>query len=192
MLDINGLLGISAIIGGLKFGEQKYNIDSSNSYISMLLVAIGISMVLPHFIDAKFMDSFMWFIVVIFILLYFVFTKIQLKDHKYFFEYKNTNIHSVEHFVEDIDIKYHITLLVIYIIIIGFLSEILALFMENTLQSLGLPLALGALAVALISASPELIVAIRASLDNRMQTVVNIAFGASLATVLLTYPLHIS
>jgi Ca2+:H+ antiporter len=188
MLDINGLLGISAIIGGLKFGEQKYNIDSSNSYISMLLVAIGISMVLPHFIDAKFMDSFMWFIVVIFILLYFVFTKIQLKDHKYFFEYKNTNIHSVEHLVEDIDIKYHITLLVIYIIIIGFLSEILALFMENTLQSLGLPLALGALAVALISASPELIVAIRASLDNRMQTVVNIAFGASLATVLLTVP----
>jgi len=82
---------------------------------------------------------------VIFILLYFVFTKIQLKDHKYFFEYKNANIHSVEHLVEDIDIRYHITLLVIYIIIIGFLSEILALFMENTLQSLGLPLALGAL-----------------------------------------------
>jgi len=52
--------------------SEKYNIDSSNSYISMLLVAIGISMVLPHFIDAKFMDSFMWFIVVIFILLYLV------------------------------------------------------------------------------------------------------------------------
>ncbi len=60
--------------------------------------------------------------------------------------------------------------------------------MENSLQALGLPLALGALGVAIISASPELIVAIRASLDNRMQTVINIALGASLATVLLTIP----
>ena len=48
MLDINGLLGLAAIIGGLKYGEQPYNVDSSNSYLSMLLVAIGIAMVLPH------------------------------------------------------------------------------------------------------------------------------------------------
>ena len=37
MLDINGLLGIAAIIGGIKYGEQPYNVDSSNSYLSMLL-----------------------------------------------------------------------------------------------------------------------------------------------------------
>ncbi|MCK4441469.1 MAG: calcium:proton antiporter, partial [Sulfurovaceae bacterium] len=77
MLDINGLLGISAIIGGLKFGEQPYNIDSSNSYLSMLLVAIGLAMVLPQFIGIEKQEIFMWFIVVIFIALYLVFTKIQ-------------------------------------------------------------------------------------------------------------------
>jgi Ca2+:H+ antiporter len=42
--------------------------------------------------------------------------------------------------------------------------------------------------VAVISAAPELITAIRAAVDNRMQTVINIALGASLATVLLTIP----
>jgi len=189
MLDINGLLGLSAIIGGLKFGEQPYNIDSSNSYISMLLVAIGLSMTLPHFINPDYREDFMWFIVVIFILLYIVFTKIQLKDHKYFFEYRKEDKNQKKnHKVVRINAPYHITLLIVYIVVIGFLSEILALFMENSLQSLGLPLALGALAVAVISASPELIVAIRASLDNRMQTVINIALGASLATVLLTIP----
>jgi len=83
---------------------------------------------------------------------------------------------------------YHITLLVTYIVVIGFLSEILALFMDNTLNIIGLPPALGALGVAVISASPELIVAVRASLNNRMQSVINIAFGASLATLLLTIP----
>jgi len=189
MLDINGLLGVSAIIGGIKFGEQPYNIDSSNSYLSMLLVSIGLSMILPQFITADKQHIFMWFIVVIFIVLYLVFTKIQLKKHKYFFEYNRDNsTHNEAHTDKNINAKYHTILLVVYIIMIGLLSELLAVFMDNNLTELGLPLALGAVGVAIISASPELIVAIRASLDNRMQTVINIALGASLATILLTVP----
>jgi Ca2+:H+ antiporter len=187
MLDINGLLGVAAIIGGIKFGEQPYNVDSSNSYLSMLLVAIGIAMVLPHFIEPKSQTLFMWFITIIFILLYLVFTKIQLKNHKYFFEY-NVGKENHSHHNRNINGLYHSILLVVYILIIGFLSEILSIFMTNNLQELGLPMALGAVSVAIISASPELIVAIRAALDNRMQTVINIALGASLATILLSVP----
>jgi len=190
MLDINGLLGISAIIGGLKFGEQPYNVDSSNSYMSMLLVAIGLSMVLPHFIDNVHHAIFMWFIVFVFILLYIVFTKVQLKNHKYFFEYihEDEDINQKQNNKEDINGWYHSILLIAYILIIGFLSEVLSVFMSNMLQNLGLPLALGAVGVALISASPELIVAFRSALRNNMQTVINIALGASLATILLTVP----
>jgi Ca2+:H+ antiporter len=189
MLDINGLLGMAAIIGGIKFGEQAYNVDSSNSYLSMLIVAIGIAMVLPHFIGDTHISMFMIFLVIVFILLYLMFTKIQLKNHKYFFEYTQDGEslnHSSSH--DEINAWYHAILLVVYIVMIGFLSEILSVFMNNNLQELGLPLALGAVGVAVISASPELIVAFRAALDNRMQTVINIALGASLATILLTVP----
>ena len=189
MLDINGLLGFAAIIGGIKFGEQPYNVDSSNSYLSMLLVAIGLSMVLPNLVDAEHIDSYMWFIVGVFVLLYIVFTKVQLKKHKYFFEYKGEESCTNEsHHHEGINGWYHAILLVIYIGLIGFMSEILAVFMEHNLEYLGLPLALGAVGVALISASPELIVALRSALRNNMQTVINIALGASLATILLTVP----
>jgi len=190
MLDINGLLGIAAIIGGIKYGEQPYNVDSSNSYMSMLLVAVGLSMVLPHFVDNAHLSMYMWFIVVVFILLYIVFTKVQLKKHKYFFEYKSEaecddGVCSTH---EGINVWYHAILLLIYIALIGLMSEILAVFMEHDLKILGMPLALGAVGVALISASPELIVAFRAALRNNMQTVINIALGASLATILLTVP----
>lgn len=191
MLDINGLLGISAIIGGLKFGEQAYNVDSSNSYMSMLLVAIGLAMVLPHFIGDTHQVVFRWFLVFVFILLYIVFTKVQLKNHKYFFEYTIGEVCSnEEHTTNKANINgwYHAILLLVYILIIGFLSEILSVFMSNMLQEVGLPLALGAVGVALISASPELIVAFRSALRNNMQTVINIALGASLATILLTVP----
>jgi len=190
MLDINGLLGIAAIIGGIKHGEQQYNVDSTNSYMSMILVSIGIAMVVPHFINPESMNMYVNFTIVIFILLYVIFTRIQLNEHRYFFEYKNGN-NEHEHIDEDkssINGVYHASILILSIIMIGLLSEILAIFMSNNLDLLGLPLALGAFAVALISASPELITAVRAAQNNNMQTVVNIAVGASLATVLLTIP----
>jgi len=190
MLDINGLLGIAAIIGGIKYGEQPYNVDSSNSYLSMLLVAIGIAMVLPHFIDTAHHDMFMLFNVVTFTLLYVVFTRIQLKSHKYFFEYEDKNTCADGHCPPDTEINawYHAFNLVISIVIIGMLAEVLSIFMGNTLETFGLPLAIGAVGVAVISAAPELITAVRAAVDNRMQTVINIALGASLATILLTIP----
>ena len=192
MLDINGLLGIAAIIGGIKYGEQPYNVDSSNSYLSMLLVAIGIAMVLPHFIDTAHHNMFMMFNVVMFVLLYVVFTRIQLTSHKYFFEHDggdevcDASGHCEPH--EEINAWYHSFILVASIVLIGVLAEILSVFMGNTLETFELPLAIGAVGVAVISAAPELITAVRAAVDNRMQTVINIALGASLATILLTIP----
>lgn len=192
MLDINALLGLAAIIGGIKHGEQAYNVDSSNSYLSMLLVAIGIAMVIPHFMDAAHIDNYMMFNVLMFLLLYITFTRIQVASHKYFFEYSpqetetsEVDGHSQHHGING---WYHSVNLVMSIIAIGVLSEILAVFMGNTLSTYGLPLSIGAVGVAVISAAPELITAVRAALENRMQTVVNIALGASLATILLTVP----
>ncbi len=136
MLDINALLGLAAIIGGIKYGEQPYNIDSSNSYLSMLLVAIGIAMVVPHFMDAAHIDNYMMFNVVMFVLLYITFTRIQVASHKYFFEYETEEIgtNAIEGHSEHPEINgwYHSVNLIMAIIAIGVLSEILAIFMSNT------------------------------------------------------------
>ncbi len=189
MLDINGLLGIAAIIGGIKYGEQKYNVDSTNSYMSMILVSMGIAMVIPHFVEAEKLTMYFNFTIVMFILLYIIFTRVQLKEHRYFFVYhdgEEAAAHAED--TSHINGAYHAIILVLSIIMIGLLSEILSLFMENNLKEFGLPLALGAFSVAIISASPELITAVKAAANDNMQTVVNIAIGASLATVLLTIP----
>ncbi len=187
MLDINGLLGLAAIIGGIKHGEQPYNVDSSNSYLSMLLVATGIAMVIPHFVTESHHSMYMSFNVVLFVLLYVTFTRIQVTSHKYFFEYEGDG-EQEHHEAEEINAWYHGFNLLLSIILIGMLSEILAVFMGHTLEHFGMPMAIGAVGVAVISAAPELITAVRAAVDNRMQTVVNIALGASLATILLTIP----
>jgi Ca2+:H+ antiporter len=57
------------------------------------------------------------------------------------------------------------------------------------MAGLGMPPIVLGLVVAAISACPEILTAMRAALADRMQSVVNIAMGASLSTVILTVPI---
>jgi Ca2+:H+ antiporter len=193
MLDINGILGIAAIIGGIRHGEQKYNVDSSNSYISMILVAVGIGMVLPDFIEAESLTAYSIFNIVVMLVMYVVFTRIQTVNHRYFFEYPYRSRKGETVAAEEVEQgpsgTWHGGLLFIYIALIGVLAEVLSVFLNAGIEATGLPLALAAVSVALISGSPEILTAVRAAYEDRMQTVVNIALGASLATVLMTIPL---
>ncbi|MEO5573946.1 MAG: calcium:proton antiporter [Gammaproteobacteria bacterium] len=193
MLDINGIIGVAAIIGGIKHGQQKYNVDSSNSYIAMILVAVGVTMVIPDFIELNDVALYSIFNIVVIAALYALFTRIQIVEHRYFFEYtpameaaRAQNTVMGNH--NEVSGRYHIGLLIALIVAIGALAEVLSVFLNEGITQTGLPILLAGVVVALISASPEILTAVRAALDNRMQTVVNIALGASLATVLMTIP----
>jgi len=190
MLDINGILGIAAIIGGIQHGEQKYNVDSSNSYIAMILAAVGIGMVVPDFIEPHHWRTYSVFSILAMAAMYVAFTRLQTIEHRYFFEWKSAEAeeHHDHHAAGGESIGYSGTMLVVYIAVIGVLAELLSVFMNVGLEATGLPLALAAVSVAVISASPEILTALRAARADRMQTAINIALGASLATVLMTIP----
>jgi Ca2+:H+ antiporter len=189
MIDINGIIGIAAIIGGLRHGEQKYNLDASNSYIAMLLVSLGISMFIPDFVPAASWQMYSVFTIGIMLVLYGVFLRIQTVEHRYFFRYQKSGSVAepcAEHAATPI--AAHVGLLVLSVVLIGVLAEILSALMEPAAQLFSIPAAIPAVMIALISAGPEILTAMRAALRDEMQTVINIALGASLATVLLTVP----
>lgn len=186
MLDINGIIGIAAIIGGLKHGAQKYNLSSANSYIAMLLVALGIGMFVPEFVPDDKWIPYSAFSVVMMALLYIAFLRLQTIEHRQFFEYGQ-----IEHEVHDTVASpnwIHAAVLIGAVAGVGVLSEVLSVLLNAGLEGTGLPMSIPAVMVALISASPELMAALRAAQHDRMQTTMNIALGASLATVLLTLP----
>ncbi|MDH5546944.1 MAG: calcium:proton antiporter [Gammaproteobacteria bacterium] len=188
MIDMNGILGVAAIIGGIHHGEQKYNMDGSNSYISMLLVAVGISMFIPEFISADNMKSYFIFSILVTLILYVIFLRVQTVEHRYFFQYGGAGGHEETQSTHQKSNSWHVLLLVFTIVVIGVLAEILAVFLDHGMEASGLPMAIPAVLVALISASPEILTAVRAAMKDQMQTVINIGLGASLATVLLTVP----
>jgi Ca2+:H+ antiporter len=245
MLDINGILGLAALMGGLKHGEQAYNDDSSRTYSVMILTAMGISMVVPEFIPIARWQLYSGFTIVVMLVLYSLFLRMQTGPHSYFFSYSYPEKRKrrassagassgaataagsaatvsattaaastasataqlaatasaaapqdlaadgapvVAHDAEHTRIKESISVLVFGVIVIGALAEVMSKTLQLGLSSTGAPPIVTALLVATISAGPEILTALRAALANRMQSVVNIALGASLSTVILTVP----
>ena len=192
MLDINGILGLAALLGGLKHGEQPYNDNSGKTYGVMILTAIGISMIVPEFVPDDKWHYYSGFTIIAMIALYGLFLRMQVGQHSYFFSYsypraeRKTATPDEPHADEPASAS--IITILIGVVIIGALAEFMSAFMTEGLRDTGAPIALTAIVVAAISAAPEILTALRAALKNRMQATVNIAMGASLSTVILTVP----
>ncbi|SCX83735.1 calcium:proton antiporter [Rhizobium sp. NFACC06-2] len=196
MIDINGILGLAALLGGLRHGEQPYNDDSGKTYGVMILTAMGISMIVPEFIPNESWHVYSAFTIVAMIALYALFLKMQVGPHSYFFSYayprkahpagQASDGHAEEE--DEGSVPLSIGLIIAGVVLIGVLAEFMSAFLSESLEGTSAPPALMAVVVATISASPEILTALRSALRNRMQAVVNIAMGASLSTVILTVP----
>jgi Ca2+:H+ antiporter len=192
MLDINGILGLAALMGGLKHGEQSYNDDSARTYSVMILTAMGVSMVVPEFIPSANWKLYSAFTIGAMIVLYTLFLRMQVGPHSYFFSYsypeKKKRREPSEAPAEPANLTLSIGTLVLGVVVIGALAEVMSKTVDLGLEGTGAPPVMTAILVAAISAAPEILTALRAALANRMQSVVNIALGASLSTVILTVP----
>ena len=213
MLDINGILGLAALLGGLKHGEQPYNDDSGKTYGVMILTAMGISMIVPEFVPHAKWSYYSAFTIFAMLALYALFLRMQVGRHSYFFSYsyprrvatrasKTAAAHGKatgdvaaesheaeeEHSDEKGSIAASIGVILFGVVLIGILAEFMSALMTEGLRDTGAPPMMMAIVVAAISAAPEIMTALKAALRNRMQATVNIAMGASLSTVILTVP----
>ncbi|WP_027488323.1 calcium:proton antiporter [Allorhizobium undicola] len=210
MLDINGILGLAALLGGLRHGEQPYNDDSGKTYGVMILTAMGISMIVPEFVPDEKWHYYSVFTIFAMLALYGLFLRMQVGAHSYFFSYSyprganaaNSNSsaakstsgkaedeespHEAEGQADPVAVS--VTVILLGVVLIGILAEFMSAFLSEGLAGTGAPPAIMAILVAAISAAPEIMTALRAALHNRMQATVNIALGASLSTVILTVP----
>ncbi|MGJ8515313.1 calcium:proton antiporter [Carnimonas bestiolae] len=203
MLDMNGIIGLAALLGGFKHGEQVYNDDSSKSYVVMILTAMGVTMVLPRMLPETNWVEFSIFNIAAMVVLYGVFLRMQTGPHSYFFAYNYPDKRKPKqkkldqqggaagaepHHQAPANLWWSIIVLIVGVVLTGLLAEVMSTGMSVSTKGLPLPPLFVAVVVALISASPEILTALRAALANRMQSVINIALGASLSTVVLTVP----
>jgi len=191
MIVTNGLIGLAMILGGLKHGEQRFNLKSSNSFFSMIIAFVTLGLILPNFIPPTYLESYYIFLIVISTLLYILFLRIQTFEHSYFFTFGNDGDSSAQTHIEakeDISGVYHALMLILTLIPLIVLAKSLAVVLDYGIEITGAPVDLAALIVALLILSPEGLTAIRAGRNNEMQRVVNIGLGSALATIGMTIP----
>src|SRR5881227_4003158 len=194
MIALNGLVGLSLMLGGLRYREQHYNIQGVNAYLKVIMALAVLGLVLPNFTTSTSGPTFSTeqeiFFASVSLLLYAVFLLIQTLRHRgYFLDVKGTPTkHSAHHLPQVRSTSFHAVLLLLYLAAVIFLAEKFAVPLDNSIEQFHMPQAFGGAIIAALVLSPEGLGGIRASLQNQLQRSINILFGSVLATIGLTIP----
>ena len=194
MIALNGLVGLSLLLGGLWYREQHYNLQGVNAYLNVIMTLAVLGLVLPNFTTTTSGPTFSTeqeiFLIAVSLLLYAIFLLIQTVRHrKYFVDSRETAAtNSAHHLHQTGSLGFHATLLLLYLLAVISLAEKFAIPLDNSIEKFHMPDAFGGAVIAVLVLCPEGLGAIEASLQNQLQRSVNILLGSVLATIGLTIP----
>ena len=194
MIALNGLVGLSLMLGGLRYREQHYNIQGVNAYLNVIMALGVLGLVLPNFTTSTSGPTFSTeqgiFFASVSLLLYAIFLLIQTLRHRgYFLDVKEiATQHSPRHLARVRSTGFHAVMLLLYLVTVIFLAEKFAIPLDNSIEQFHMPQAFGGAIIAALVLSPEGLGGITASLHNQLQRSINILFGSVLATIGLTIP----
>ncbi len=208
IVDMNVLLGLAVFIGGLAFKEQEHNEDTSSTYTTILLVASSALLVPSILQQTKHSDEDLLLSSIIIACVLFVFYIIiyifQTKTHSHFFKstarsrifrYKRKLGNDGDEEEEQYDLfdtlstGWNFFMIFVLIALIGVVAEVFASEGMRLVETYHFPVGLAGLIIAIISVAPEIATAIKAAKNDQIQRVVNIAMGASTASIMLAVPI---
>ncbi|MDO8262701.1 MAG: hypothetical protein Q7T21_05695 [Gallionella sp.] len=198
MIMLNGKVGLTLLIGGLKYKEQDYNLQGANAFLAVILPLAVIGLVIPNYTssspDQTFSPIQAAFLIIVSVALYGVFLTIQNGRHRAYFRIARQTAETKDakrkwRIVHEVhSVPYHLLLLLAYMGPLVILSQQIAVPIDFTVRVLGAPVALAGLLIAMLVLAPESFGAVRAALANDLQRAVNILLGSVLATIGLTIP----
>lgn len=198
MIVINGLLGVTLLIGGLKHHEQYYNTQGASVYLGVLIPVAGLGMILPRFMTSapggEVSPMMAVFLLANSALLYAAFLWIQSSRHHAYFKQPELEIagdpesEDEHHGFVIRSVAFHALFLVLCMLPIVLLSKKMAILADHGIEILGAPQALGGFLVATLVLTPEAMAAIKSAWANRLQRTINISLGSAVATIGLTIP----
>jgi len=193
MIALSCLVGLSLLLGGLRYREQHYNIYGVNAYLNVIMALSVLGLVLPNFTTSTSGPTFSTeqeiFFAAVSLLLYGIFLLIQTLRHRgYFLDWKQTATTHSHRSPQVRSTGFHALMLVLYLAAVMFLAEKFAVPLDNSIEKFHMPQAFGGAIIAALVLSPEGLGGISASLRNQLQHSINILFGSVLATIGLTIP----
>ncbi len=193
MIILGGMVGVALLAGGWRHSEQHYNLQSANTYLSVIIPLALLTLSLPNFTVTTPGPTLSFaqqaFLVVISIGLYCAFLAIQTGRHRRYFMTEEEAVEEPSHAAKGgRGLAWHASLLVAYILPVVLLAEQLAHPIDYLIETLKVPAPLGGVIIAMLVATPEAISATRSAWMNRVQRSINIFLGSVLSTIGLTVP----
>ncbi len=194
MIALNGLVGFSLLLGGLRHREQNYNLQGAGAYLNTIMALVVLGLVLPNFTTSlagpRLTTVQEIFLIVLTVLLYAIFLFIQTGRHRGYFkdgaDEKNSDDHHSQMNLRSTG--FHAAMLFLYLVVVIVLAEKFAIPLDNCIERFGAPQAFGGAIIAALVLSPEAVAAVNAATRNRLQRSVNILHGSVLASIGLTIP----
>jgi Ca2+:H+ antiporter len=194
MIALNGLIGFSLLLGGLRHNEQHYNLQGTSAYLNTIMALSVLALVFPDFTTSmsgpRLSSIQEEFLAVTSLVLYAVFLMLQTRQHRgYFMETGGgTSSGADAHHLSMRSTGFHTAMLFLYLIAVIVLAEKFAIPLDNLIERFGMPQALGGAVVASLVLAPEALAGIKAARQNQLQRSVNILHGSVLASIGLTIP----
>ena len=193
MIALNGLIGLSLLLGGLRHREQQYNLQGASAYLNTIMALSVLGLVLPNFTTSmsgpRFSTVQEIFLATTSIGLYIIFLLIQTTRHSAYFTESKPEAHtSTDHVGQLRSTFYHTVMLMLYLVVVIVLAEKFAIPLDNSIERWGMPQAFGGAIVAAMVLAPEALSGINAARKNQLQRSVNILHGSVLASIGLTIP----
>lgn len=194
MIILNGMVGLCMLMGGSRFGEQRFGLYGVSASLATLAAIAVLTLVLPNYTTTVagpfYSVGQLAFIAVVSIVLYGTFVLVQTVRHRDYFLPKeaagNKEIHA-EPPSGRVALA-SLALLMACLAAVVLLAKSLAPSIEAAVASAGAPVAVVGVIIAAVVLLPEGLAALRAARANRLQTSLNLALGSALASIGLTIP----
>lgn len=188
------VLGLSLLLGGIRFRVQEYNpLGARSQGVMLLLTSVGIlvpslfhSFPTPATIEIE--QKLNVAVAVVLLVVYVLSLLFMLKTHPEYF----TPVKAEHHEQQKWNSRLALMILVISSVLLAILSEVLVGSVEETAEAIGLSkIFIGVVVLALIGGSAESIAAVVMALKNQVDLTIGIAVGSTLQIGLFVFPVLI-
>lgn len=203
MVILNGLVGLALLIGGLRYRQQTFNLESARSYLAVLIPLSVCALILPTYTITTDQPTLDWVQAISFGLLtlsmYAVFLLMQTTRYHDFFTAKDFDqearpqqTEAVVHRRSDEPSLGRMALMLIGTLLpVALICHLFALHLKDS-QPVWMTDAVVGVIIAVLVMTPEGLGALQAAWRNEIQRSVNILLGSALSTVGLTVPVVIA
>jgi Ca2+:H+ antiporter len=194
MIILTGIVGLSLTIGGLKHREQLFRLDGVSASLVALATISVMTFVFPNYTlttpGPLYSPGQLALVAVVSLVVYGAFIFTQTLGHRDYFLQEESEDEALAHGAKPSTAlaSASAVLLLLSLLCVVLLAKALAPSLELAVERAGAPYALVGVIIAAIILLPEGLAAVRAALQNRVQTSLNLALGSALASIGLTIP----